>query len=78
MKVYNNTNEELFVIGGEIIYRLFLEYSDKLYLTKIDDSFDKADSYFPYFNESDYEQEFIDENMDNNIKYQHILYKRKR
>lgn len=38
--------EEAFIIGGAEIYRLFLPYSDKLYLTIIDHEF-SGDTYFP-------------------------------
>lgn len=37
---------ELFVIGGESIYRAMLAYCDTAYVTKIDHAFD-ADTYFP-------------------------------
>ena len=74
---YNNSPEEIFIIGGASIYKSFLDYSDKMYLTKINDSYSEADAYFPSFNENDYEQELLGENEDNNISYKHILYKRK-
>ena len=45
--------EELFVIGGEEIYKQFLPYTDKIYLTKVNGDFG-ADKFF-YFNEDMYE-----------------------
>ena len=74
LEKYGNTNEEIFVIGGEVIYRLFLDLSDKLYLTRINDSFLKADAYFPTFDENNYETEILGENEENNIQYKHVLY----
>ncbi len=41
---------ELFVIGGESIYRAMLKYCDTAYVTKIDHAFD-ADTYFPNLDE---------------------------
>lgn len=38
--------EEIFIIGGESIYRQFLPYCDTAYVTKIDHAYD-ADTYFP-------------------------------
>lgn len=38
--------EEAFIIGGAEIYRLFLPYCDKLYLTIIEHEF-SGDTYFP-------------------------------
>ncbi len=37
---------EIFVIGGESIYRLLLPYCDTAFVTKIDHAYD-ADTYFP-------------------------------
>lgn len=34
--IANDSREEVFVAGGEKIYRLFLPYADTLYLTEID------------------------------------------
>jgi len=40
-------DREVFVIGGGAIYSLFLEKSDRLYLTLIDAEFPDADVFFP-------------------------------
>ena len=47
-------NDEVFIIGGESIYELFLPYADNLYLTEIDGSHE-ADTYFPYFDKELYD-----------------------
>ena len=73
---YKDSPEELFIIGGASIYKLFLDYSDKLYLTEIEASDSEADAYFPVFNKEDYEQETLGENEDDGIKYKHVLYRR--
>ena len=75
LKDYEGSDEELFVIGGASIYKLFLDHSDKLYLTEIDAS-EEADAYFPKFDKKDYECEILGENEDNGIKYKHILYRK--
>jgi dihydrofolate reductase len=43
---------EIFVIGGESVYRQFLPYCDKAYVTFIDREF-AADTYFPNLEEDD-------------------------
>jgi dihydrofolate reductase len=47
---YKNTPEEVFIIGGASIYKQFLPYADKLYLTLVDDA-PVADTYFPDYSE---------------------------
>ncbi len=44
LKKYNS--EDVYVIGGESIYRQMLPYCDTAYLTKIDYAYE-ADTYFP-------------------------------
>ncbi len=43
----SNPDEENFVIGGGIIYKLMIEKADKLYITHVDASFPDADAFFP-------------------------------
>ena len=71
-------NEELFIIGGSSLYNYFYSLADKMYLTLIDDECVYADSYFPIINNSDWKIEILDENEENNIKYKHVLYRRKK
>jgi dihydrofolate reductase len=42
-----NPNEEIFIIGGGSIYQQLLPYCDRVYLTKINKSYDNIDTYFP-------------------------------
>jgi dihydrofolate reductase len=46
-------NEELFVTGGGEIFKLFLPYADKLYITYIEETF-PADAFFPEVNEGEW------------------------
>ncbi len=46
-------HDELFIIGGAQIYKEFLPYADKLYLTIVDAEASDADAFFP-----EYEKEF--------------------
>lgn len=69
-------NEEVYVIGGASIYKLFLNVADELVLTEIDREA-LADAYFPSFNKEEYDKELIDEHTENDISYKHIRYRRK-
>ena len=48
LKEYKNKDEELVVIGGATIYKLSLEYADKLVISHIKKEY-KGDTYFPNF-----------------------------
>ena len=83
--IYNDVNnllsdykkEDIYIIGGASIYKLFISMADIMYLTEIDASDDKADVYFPSFNKNDWNREILKENSDTNIKYRHVKYRRK-
>jgi dihydrofolate reductase len=71
-------NEEIFVIGGANVYEQFLPYADRLYLTRIDASFE-GDTYFP---EVDYAKwtpikESIRTELDNGIPLYFVTYERR-
>lgn len=46
------TDQEIYVIGGESIYRQMLSMCDKAIVTKIDEAYE-ADTYFPNLDEMD-------------------------
>ena len=48
LKKYDS--EEIYIIGGESIYRMMIPYCDTAYITKIDHSYE-ADTYFPNLDE---------------------------
>jgi dihydrofolate reductase len=52
-----SADEEVFIIGGGEIYRQFLPYASKLYLTKVHVSIE-GDVYFPAINESEWKSVF--------------------
>ena len=69
--------EEVMIIGGASIYKAMLEYADKLVLTEIDAEDKEADAFFPDFNKEEWNNELLSEHEENNIKYKHLVYKRK-
>ncbi len=67
---YQNSTEEVFVIGGGTIYRLFLPFAQKLYLTLIDDD-PEADTYFPDYSAFSHRVK-REEGIDNGFKFQYL------
>ncbi len=49
-------DEEVFVIGGGMIYKLFIDIANKLYVTHVDASFPDAEIFFPVIEESKWEK----------------------
>lgn len=76
LEFIKDVDEEVMIIGGASIYKLFLPFSDKLYLTEID-SEEKADVYFPDFNKEDYECNVVSTNEVDGLKYSFVIYERK-
>ena len=77
IKYIEEYKEEVMIIGGASIYKAMLEYADKLVLTEIDAEDKEADAFFPEFNKEEWNNEILSEHEENNIKYKHLVYKRK-
>ena len=71
-------SEDIFVIGGESIYRQLLPYCTKAYITKIDHAYD-ADTYFPNLDEDpEWEMTKIsDEQTYFDLEYVFTIYERR-
>lgn len=69
-------NEEAFVIGGGMIYKEFLPFADRLYLTEIEDSRENADTYFPSFDKNEYKRTVVKSTDENGIAFSHIIYEK--
>lgn len=76
LEFIKDVDEEVMIIGGASIYKLFLPFADKLYLTEID-SEEKADVYFPDFNKEDYGYNVVSTNEVDGLKYSFVIYERK-
>ena len=76
LKKYDS--EDIFVIGGESIYRQMLPYCTKAYITKIDHAYD-ADTYFPNLDEDpEWEMTKIsDEQTYFDLEYVFTIYERR-
>ena len=73
LKEYND--EDIFIIGGESIYRMMLPYCDKAYVTRTDFAYD-ADTYFPNLDEMP-EWKLVKESEEEtyfDIEYQFVVY----
>jgi dihydrofolate reductase len=52
-------DKQVFIIGGEQIYKIFLPYVTTLYLTSIEKNMKHADAYFPRFNHQHFQQTYF-------------------
>ena len=68
--------EEIFIFGGEQIYKLFLDEVNRIYVTKIHHEFD-GDTYFPSIDEKEWKEVFVEQGITDEknpyIYYYHIL-----
>ena len=69
--------EEAFIIGGASIYRQFLEYANKLYLTEVKEGCKDPDVYFPKFDKRKYKKNIVGCGSDNDIRYEFAVYERR-
>lgn len=68
--------EDVFIAGGEMIYKEALPFADKMYITRVDITLE-GDTFFPEYKEEDFvklsEEEFCGE-----IPYSYLTYERKK
>lgn len=75
---YASLQDEIFVIGGASLYEQFIDMANTMYLTLIDKEEKSADVYFPKFNIEDWNKQVLSFNKENDIRYKHVKYIRKR
>jgi len=74
-----NGEEEVFIIGGSEIYKMGIEFADRLYITEILGEFE-GDTFFPEWDKSDWleisrEHHPVDDKHKNSFDY--VIYTRK-
>lgn len=72
-------DDETFIIGGAEVYRSFLPFSDRLYITHID-SIVEGDVFFPEYDLSLWELESENAqqaNGDNSLPFRFCVYRRR-
>ena len=76
--VKNEDPDNVFVIGGETVYRAFLPYCSRAYLTKIDYTYE-ADAFFPNLDEDpDWEIKEQSEELEHEgVRFRYVNYRRK-
>lgn len=75
LKIADKNNEN-FVIGGGMIYSLFMPLANKLYLTKINKIYD-ADTFFPKINYEEWDLIAVEDHIDHNPAFGYFIYTRK-
>lgn len=75
----NVNKEDVWIIGGGEIYKLFMPFCDNLYMTEIDSYFE-ADTYFPeYKNKKEWiENSRSKEIIENDIHYSFVKYSKRK
>lgn len=80
LKLFENNEEEIFVIGGAEIYKHAIDKADKLYITHIDAEDKDADSFFPIINKEiwiETKREDFKKDDKNKYNYSFVEYNRK-
>lgn len=76
---YISSEEECFVIGGATIYKLLMPYANKMYITKINESFE-GDVWFPEIKEEIWKEVSKEKGIKNDqnpFDYEYITYIKK-
>ena len=74
LESWADTEEELFVIGGGMVYFEALPYAKHLYLTEVDSETPDADTFFPAFDRTKYSREIIRKGKEDDLTYSFVKY----
>lgn len=74
IKDNENTDEEIFVIGGGSIYAQFIDHTKRIYLTEIDGEDSEADVFFPDFNKSKFKRTVLQKGNSGKLSYEMCRY----
>ncbi|MBQ3445699.1 dihydrofolate reductase [Candidatus Saccharibacteria bacterium] len=74
LESWRDSAEELFVIGGGMVYFEALPYAKHLYLTEIDAPAPDATVFFPTFDKSKYSREIIKKGFENDLTFSFVKY----
>jgi dihydrofolate reductase len=75
-KYYNDNDLEVFIIGGSSIYKQFMKYCYRLYMTRIYKDFD-GDTFFPTIDEKTWDLVWSNHIDSDKFNYQYEIYNRK-
>ena len=73
LESWQNSEEELFVIGGGMVYSEALPFAKHLYLTEVDAT-TQADAFFPAFDPSKYSRTVIKKGSENDLTFTFVKY----
>lgn len=71
-----DTEEEIFVIGGGMVYFETLPQAQRLYLTEVDATAPEADAWFPEFDKSKYSRKMIKKGQSDDLAYEIVCYEK--
>ncbi|MBQ6414583.1 dihydrofolate reductase [Candidatus Saccharibacteria bacterium] len=77
IKCHKDIEEEIFIIGGGMIYTAFLPYAKRLFLTEVDATADDATVFFPKFDKSKYSRKVIKKGKDHDLTFTIVQYTKK-
>lgn len=69
-------DREIFISGGARLYEESLPYVEKMYVTEIDCEIE-GDTYFPDFDQSQYDKEIVERHDGGDIPYTYVTYTKK-
>lgn len=73
IKLSKSLSENIFIIGGEKIYKEFINIVDEIHVSYFDNDLD-GDSFFPVINDDEYELKFSKQHQN----FQELIYQRRK
>ena len=69
--------KDVYIVGGESMFNLFMDYAQKMYITKVDKTIDGADAFFPQICMQEWEEKILNQDKENNTNFSFVEYTKK-
>ena len=69
--------KDVYIVGGESMFNLFMDYAQKMYITKVDKTVDGADAFFPEIRLQEWEEKILNQDKEDNTKFSFVEYTKK-
>lgn len=69
--------KDVYIVGGESMFNLFMDYAQKMYITKVDKNVKDADAFFPEIKLQDWEEKIINEDKEKDTNFAFVEYTKK-
>lgn len=68
---------DVYIVGGESMFNLFMDYAKKIYITKVDKTVKDADAFFPEIRLQEWDEKVLNKDEEKGTNFSFVEYTKK-